>query len=146
MPPGWNRLPAATGLEPTYDLPMKTLPALICLPALLAGGSISTRAQTPPAAASEAAAATTGERMAPERLELTVLKVYAATDGKAKFRAYVVKWKDQEVIVSDSLVRTNYAVGDTIPVLAMNHPFPQNAEERRLLAFTVGPTPRSGRP
>ncbi len=125
---------------------MKRLCALTCLSALLAGGSIFTRAQTPPATASEAAAATTGERMAPERLELTVLKVYAATDGKAKFRAYVVKWKDQEVIVSDSLVRTNYAVGDTIPVLAMNHPFPQNAEERRLLAFTVGSTPRSGRP
>jgi hypothetical protein len=125
---------------------MKRLRALTCLSALLAGGSISARAQTPPAAASEAAAAPTGERMAPERLELTVLKVYTATDGKAKFRAYVVKWKDQEVIVSDSLVRTNYAVGDTIPVLAMNHPFPQNAEERRLLAFTVGATPRSARP
>jgi hypothetical protein len=84
-----------------------------------------------------------GERIPPERLELKVLKVFAAKDGEAVFRAYLVQWKGQEVIVSDSLARSSYKEGDTIPVLAMNHPFPQGAESHRLLTFTVGPTPRA---
>jgi hypothetical protein len=96
---------------------------------------LSAAESTPPA----------GERLPPERLDLTVIKVYAAKDGEGLFRAYVVKWKDQEVIVSDSLVRTNYKEGDTIPVLAMNHPFPRGQESHRLLAFTVIPPPPTGR-
>ena len=96
---------------------------------------LSAAESTPPA----------GERIAPERLELTVIKVYAASDGEARFRAYVVKWKDQEVIVSDSLARTNYKEGDIISVLAMNHPVPRGQESHRLLAFTVVPPPPSGR-
>ena len=99
---------------------------------------------THPVAAAEATPPA-GERIAPERLDLVVIKVYSAKDGDALFRAYVVKWKDQEVIVSDTLVRTNYKEGDTIPVLAMNHPFPRGQEAHRLLAFTVVPPPPSGR-
>ena len=83
-----------------------------------------------------------GERIAPERLELTVIKVFSAKDGDAIFRAYLVKWKDQEVIVSDSLARSNYKEGDTITVLAMNHPYPQGKEPHRLLAFTIVPSSR----
>jgi hypothetical protein len=72
-----------------------------------------------------------------------VLKAYAAKDGEAIFRAYAVRWKDQEVIVSDSLAGSDYHEGDTISVLVMNHPFPQNKEPRRLLAFVVVPKPRA---
>lgn len=94
-----------------------------------------------PAAAAEPPPETVGERMPPERLQLKVVRVYSATDGAALFRAYVVKWKDQEVVVSDTLVRTDYKVGDEIPVLAMNHPFPRGQEPHRLLSFTVVPEP-----
>ena len=94
------------------------------------------------ASAADAAQAPAGERIPPQRLDLKVLKVFAAKDGEAIFRAYLVKWKDQEVVVSDSLAKTNYQVGDTIPVLAMNHPFPQGREQHRLLAFTVVPPSR----
>lgn len=87
-------------------------------------------------------AATSGEKIAPERIEVKVLKAFAAKDGEAIFRAYLVKWKDQEVIASDALARSNYKEGDTISVLVMNHPFPQNKEPHRLLAFTVVPFPR----
>jgi hypothetical protein len=77
-----------------------------------------------------------------ETAHLKVLKVYAANDGEALFRAYVVEWKGQEVIVSDNLVRTDYKVGDTIRVLVMNHPFPRGAEKYRLLSLTVAAAPR----
>lgn len=79
------------------------------------------------------------ERVPPERLDLKVLKVFAAKDGAAIFRAYLVKWKDQEVVVSDSLARSDYKEGDMLPVLAMNSAYPRGAEPHRLLAFVVVP-------
>ena len=112
---------------------MKIAPLLTAL-ALASTVTSVAFAQTP-----APATAPVGERMPPERLELKVLKVYAAKDGDAIFRAYVVLWKEQEVIVSDSLAKTNYKEGDTITVLAMNHPFPQGKEPHRLLAFTAIP-------
>ncbi len=93
--------------------------------------------------AATSASASSGERIPPQRLELKVLKVFAAKDGEAIYRAYLVRWKDQEVVVSDSLGKSRYKEGDIIPVLAMNHPFPQGAESHRVLAFTVGPAPRT---
>src|SRR5580765_5962686 len=82
------------------------------------------------------------ENIQPQPFETAVLKVFAAKDGKAIFRAYVVKWKDQEVIVSDPLAKSDYKEGDTISVLAMNHAFPQGKEPYRLLHFTVVPERR----
>ena len=118
-----NRLALALALATT-----------LCLAQPPVSSSTSSGGAPPPAPA--------GERRPPERHELKVLKVYAAQDGEARFRAYVVKWKDQEVVVSDSLSRTDYREGDTITVLAMNHPFPQGAQPHRLLAFTVVPERR----
>lgn len=83
-----------------------------------------------------------GPRMPPERIQAIVIKVYAAQDGDARFRAYVIEWKGQEVIASDPLAKTDYKVGDTITVLAMNHPYPKGQEPHRLLAFSVMPPPR----
>jgi hypothetical protein len=68
-----------------------------------------------------------------------VLKVFSAKDGEAIFRAYVVEWKGQEVVVSDTLAKTKYNVGDTVGVLVMNHPFPQGKEDYRLLHFAIVP-------
>src|SRR3954463_7801412 len=97
--------------------------------AILALGATFTRA-------ADSASATVGERIPPERLDVKVLKVFAAKDGDALFRAYLVKWKDQEVVVSDPLAKSNYKEGDTITVLAINGAFPQGKEPHRLLAFT----------
>lgn len=88
------------------------------------------------------AAQAEAEKIPPQRFDAKVLQVFAAKDGEAVFRAYLVKWKDQDVIASDSLASTDFHVGDTITVLAMNHPFPQNREPRRLLAFMVVPRGR----
>ena len=82
-----------------------------------------------------------GERRPPERVEVEVLRVYAAQDAGGVFRAYAVRWQNQEVIVSDTLAKTNYKVGDRITILAMNHPFPQGRESHRLLSFSIVPPP-----
>ncbi len=74
-----------------------------------------------------------------ERVDLKVLKVFSAKDGEAIFRAYVVEWKDQEVVVSDGLAKSNSQVGDTISVLVMKNPFPQGKEPYNLLHFTILP-------
>lgn len=79
------------------------------------------------------------DKIPPERFDAKVVKVYEAKDEGAIFRAYVVMWRGQQVIASDPLAKSNYKEGDTISVLAMNHPFPQGREPYRLLAFTVVP-------
>lgn len=51
-------------------------------------------------------------------VESPVRKVYETKDGKHRFVAYLVKWKDTEVIVSDPLAQSAYKVGDKISFLA----------------------------
>src|SRR5437870_10995530 len=46
-----------------------------------------------------------------ENAQLQVLKVFSARDGDAIFRAYMVNWKGQEVVVRDTLAKTDYHVG-----------------------------------
>ncbi len=53
-----------------------------------------------------------------ETVQAPVLKVFSARDGTNKFVAYLVKWKDFEVVVSDPLAKTDLKVGDTVKFLA----------------------------
>jgi hypothetical protein len=59
-----------------------------------------------------------GVRSSAEVVQAPILKVYTAVDGKHRFVAYLVKWKNSEVIVSDPLSQSNYKVGDKISFLA----------------------------
>lgn len=77
-----------------------------------------------------------------QRVELQVLKVFSARDGDAVFRAYMVNWKGQEVVVPDTLAKTNYQVGETVWVLVMNHDYPKGKAGPRLLGFEILPPPR----
>jgi hypothetical protein len=92
-------------------------------------------------AAEKRADRTTAETSTPqgsnETFKCEVLKVFSAKEGDALFRAYVVKWKGQEVIASDPLVMSDYHIGDTITVLAMNLPYPNGKTGLRLLHFQV---------
>jgi len=74
-----------------------------------------------------------------ETAELKVLKVFSAKDGESIFLAYLVEWKGQEVIVDDTLAKTNYRAGDMITVLVMKQPYPQGKAAYGLLHFTVTP-------
>ena len=76
------------------------------------------------------------------RVELKVIKVFSARDGDAVFHAYLVNWKDQDVVVDDGLTKTDYHVGDTIPVLVTkvkaNYPGAKPGSD--ILAFSVNGT------
>jgi hypothetical protein len=74
-----------------------------------------------------------------ETAQLKVLRVFSARDGDAVFREYLVNWKDQEVVVRDPLVKTNYQIGDSMPVLVMKHKYPNGKPGPNLLTFTVAP-------
>jgi len=50
----------------------------------------------------------------PEIGEAKVLKVFSADIDGAKFRAYLVKWKDSEVIISDPFGNSDRKEGDII--------------------------------
>jgi hypothetical protein len=75
-----------------------------------------------------------------ETPEAKVLKVYSIKDGDYKFVAYVVNWKDSEVVVSDPLAHSDYKVGDTIKFLAqklhIDNP-QQPQQEVYSLSFTL---------
>ena len=58
-----------------------------------------------------------------------ILKLYAVQDNGACFRAYVVNWKNKDIIVSDMFCKTNYKVGDTIIYLAQSIELPTEWEE-----------------
>jgi hypothetical protein len=53
-----------------------------------------------------------------EITEAQILKVFSADDSGARFRAYLVKWKDFEVIVSDVLGTSDKKEGDLISFIA----------------------------
>lgn len=72
-----------------------------------------------------------------ETVQSKILKVYSAEDNGAQFRAYVVKWKDSEVIVSDMLGKTNKKEGDTITFMAQRMEMPQGGEKIKMLQFMI---------
>ena len=79
-----------------------------------------------------------------ERAKLQVLKVFSARDGDAVFREYMVNWKGQEVVVKDSLILTDYHVGDTACVLVMRNKYPDGGIGPDLLSFEVVPAAHLG--
>lgn len=66
-----------------------------------------------------------------------VIRVYSAGDADTRFRAYVVRWKDQEVVVSDWVADSDYKEGTTISFSAINAPSPRQDSSSRLLSFLV---------
>jgi len=74
-----------------------------------------------------------------QRAQLQVVKVFSARDGDAVFREYLVNWKDQEVVVRDPLIQTDYHTGDTITVLVIRNKYPQGQPGPDLLSFMVVP-------
>jgi hypothetical protein len=62
----------------------------------------------------------------------SVETVISAVDGDYRFHAYVVRWHDARVLVSDPLAASDRAVGDNIRFIASRH----EAGGNRLLSFT----------
>lgn len=69
-----------------------------------------------------------------------IISVYEAKEGDAVFKAYLVSWKGHQVVVSDSLGKTNYKDGDVISFIAMTLQNPMAGAKPDILAFQVVPT------
>jgi len=72
-----------------------------------------------------------------ETVQTKVLKVFAVEDNEAKFRAYLVKWKDFEVIVQDPLARTDKKEGELITFMVNRSELSQGEQKSSLLSFVI---------
>jgi hypothetical protein len=68
-----------------------------------------------------------------------VLKVYETKEGEAFFRAYVVIWKDHQIVVSDNLVKSNYKEGEEMKFIVMTMQNPIAGTKPDILAFQALP-------
>jgi hypothetical protein len=75
-----------------------------------------------------------------EMTEAEILKVYTMEDQGATFRAYVVKYKGNEVIASDDLATTTKKVGDKISMMATRVELPLPTGKIHTLTFKVMPS------
>lgn len=64
-----------------------------------------------------------------------VLKVFSAEDNGARFRAYQVKWKDQDIIVSDTFGTSDFQEGETITFMFQNIEVPDGQKTLKMLQF-----------
>ena len=72
-----------------------------------------------------------------DTVEAPVLKVFSAEQDEHRFIAYLVKWKDFDVIVSDPLGRSNFRKGDEIRFLAQRVSLPNTSNDVSALMFTL---------
>jgi hypothetical protein len=61
---------------------------------------------------------TAGARGNAETVQAKVIKVFAVEDNGAKFRAYQVRWKGFDIVVSDTLANTDAKEGELLTFLA----------------------------
>jgi hypothetical protein len=106
---------------------MKTILLATLITAVMAS-SICAQQRTPP---------TPPPGMKTEQVEAEILKVYSMEDQGAKFRAYVVKYKGNEVIVSDDMAMTNKQVGDKIKLMVIRHEASAGTLKINTLKFDV---------
>jgi hypothetical protein len=107
---------------------MKTIPLFELLFVLVMAG-FTAEAQIQPSPFSRG-----GPDPNAERVDAKIIKVFSASDEHAKFRAYVVKWKDQEIVVIDPRANTPHKEGETISVYVRRQKTPDNEE---VLVFTL---------
>ncbi len=69
--------------------------------------------------------------------EASVLKVYSAEEGGHRFVAYLVKWKNSEVVVSDPLARSQFHEGDKITFMAQKMSLPGSPMKVSSLNFIL---------
>ncbi len=68
-----------------------------------------------------------------EMIEAQVVKVYSAVDDGAKFKAYVIKYKDSEVVVMDPMGTSDKKQGETIKVAVMRMEMPGRGKMIRFM-------------
>ena len=69
-----------------------------------------------------------------QRVDAKITKVISVTDDHARYRAYLVRWKEQEVAIVDSRANTLHKEGDTISVWARKR---KVSENEQVLEFSL---------
>ena len=82
-------------------------------------------------------AAPPGAKGKADIVEAEILKVYSMEDQGATFRAYAVKYKGNEVVVSDPLATTTKKVGDKITIIAVRVEVPLGDRKIHSLSFQI---------
>jgi hypothetical protein len=72
-----------------------------------------------------------------ETVEAKVDRVYFAEENGAKFRAYQVKWKKQDIVIPDMFAMTEFKEGDTITFIVSNLEVPRGGKKIKLLQFML---------
>lgn len=67
----------------------------------------------------------------------TVSKIYAAETNGFVFRAYVVDWNGQEIVISDPLGQSSKSVGDSVSFMAQSMAMRIGATTNKMLNFTI---------
>lgn len=98
-----------------------------------------------PCALAQSPTLPTGTQSTFDTVEAPVLKVFSAEQDGHRFIAYLVKWKDFDVIVSDPLGRSNYSNGDKIRFLAQRVSLPNKPKDVSILNFTLLMDPTKAR-
>jgi hypothetical protein len=107
----------------------------ICVHTLQAQESPSPSA--PSASPSLASPLMPGMKGSYETLEGTVEKVYSAEHDGFKYRSYVVKWKDQDVVIADMMALSDKQVGDKLTYMAQEIEIPAGTATRKMLQFII---------
>lgn len=74
-----------------------------------------------------------------------VVRVFSAEEGGHRFVAYLVKWKNFEVIVSDPMARSHFQVGDKIQFMAQKISLPGRVSTLNFQLLNAGPLEYSGK-
>ncbi|MBI5381328.1 MAG: hypothetical protein HZA31_05460 [Opitutae bacterium] len=81
-------------------------------------------------------------RMTHEFFTSKVVKVLSFSEGSAEYQAYVVTWKDHEVVVAapfNGLASKTYKVGDTVRCVMRQQSLPARDKANDRLFFEVAP-------
>src|SRR5438552_4822245 len=72
-----------------------------------------------------------------EMAEGEVVKVYSLDDQGAKYRAYAVKYKGGEVVVSDTMATSSNKVGDKIKFIVARVEAPIGGSTLKTMSFSM---------
>lgn len=74
-----------------------------------------------------------------EDTTVPITRVITVDDGGAIYRSYVVKWKGQEVVVVDNLLRMERKAGDMLPIRVLRYVAVGAGDGRRVITFAIAP-------
>jgi len=88
--------------------------------------------------------ASSGVKGKSEVVQAKILKAFVVNDDGARFRAYLVRWKGSEIIVSDPLGTSDKKEGEKITFVVQQIEIPHADENIKMLHFMIMPSTEGG--